>query len=311
MNLQRAKEHAEMLREFAQQTQARSALEPNNFLLQLVAKNQLDAANEAELAFLTSKATQESNAIEWRLIGDRTRNGRIPLGMLAKLADPLNKLILRASFFARNKEDAVRGVGETFSNEMGLRLAGLAEGSVRLIIVGNTMPDATGVAPLIDGMDRVMSALESGEQPSVFFESIGEIGEMAASSLHDVLKAVEQEECSVEVKWYVGGESKIAALRFDEVVRMRTMLEGSASVVEEEGEVAGVIGLLASSGRIQIVQASGAKTNVRFIPKKQGDWVSRLRLNQTVTLKTSAKVFKDPATGEVTRVHRLTGTEPI
>lgn len=311
MNLQQIKDHVDQLKIFAAETSARAKSEPNNFLLQLLAKNQIDAASEAELDLITHQAKQASNAIEWRLIGERTRHGNMPLGMLGKIADPLNKLLLRSAFFARNKEEPIRGVGEDFANEMGLRLAGLAEGSVRLIIVGNTMPDSTGSAPLVDGMERLMIALGAGEQPLAFFEAISEIGEKASSSLHDVLKAMEQEECSVEVSWTVFGQTSARSLRFDQIVRMRSMLEEAETAEQEDHELSGVIGLLASTGRIQIVQSTGEKTNIRFSPKAQGDWVSRLRLNQAVSLKTSAKIFRDPVTGEETRVHRLAGTDQI
>lgn len=309
MSLHSLKEHAEQLQIFARKTGERVKAEPDNFMLQLIAKSQREAAEDAELKYLLELGVQNSQSLEWRLIGERTKSGRVPMGMLAKLADALNKLLLKASFFARNKEDPSRGVGELFSNEMNLKLAGLAEGSARLFIVGNTAPDATGSAPLEEGLEHILDALASGEQPSAFYESLGDLGEQASNALHDVLKAMEQEECSVEVTWHSGAEGRSQALRFDQIVRMRSMLSDSVDGSPEDDEVRGIIGLLASSGRIQIVSDVGEKTNVRFKPKSQGEWVSKLRLGQAVTLKTKAKIYKDPASGEETRVHRLSGTD--
>ncbi|KRC34393.1 hypothetical protein ASE28_08560 [Acidovorax sp. Root219] len=278
-------------------------------MLQLVAKNQRDAAQEAELNFLQLQGMQTANALEWRLIGERTRNGRVPMGLLAKLADPLNKLLLKAAFFARTNENPNRGVGDPFIREMNLKLAGLAEGSARLFIVGNTSPDATGSAPLAEGIDHLFDTLQMGGNPVGFYESLADLGERASEELHDVLKAIEQEECSVEVKWHAADEVKSRELRFDEVVRMRALLEDSVDPEPVDCRVDGLIGLLASSGRIQIVQSSGERINVKFRPKTQGDWVARLRLGQQVSLATKAKSYRDPASGEVTQVHRLVDTD--
>lgn len=311
MNLDRLKDHAAQLRIFARESEARAAAEPENFMLQLVAKNQRDASEDVDMEYLLAAGQQSAQSLEWRLIGERTKGGRVPMALLAKLADPLNKLLLKASFFARNKEDPSRGVGQMFSNEMNLKLAGLAEGSARLFIVGNTAADATGSAPLEEGLEHILDALASGEQPGAFYESLGDLGEQASNALHDVLKAMEQEECSVEVTWHSGAEGRSQALGFDQIVRMRSMLSDSVDGSPEDDEVSGIIGLLASSGRIQIVRETGEKTNVRFKPKSQGDWVSKLRLGQAVTLKTKAKIYKDPASGEETRVHRLSGTDAL
>lgn len=311
MNLQRTRAHAEALRAFAVETSARAEAEPGNFLLQMVAKNQKDAAQEAEIAFLQLEGMQAANALEWRLIGERTRNGRVPMGLLAKLADPLNKLLLKAAFFARTNENPNRGVGELFVREMNLKLAGLAEGSARLFIVGNTAPDATGSAPLAEGIDHLFDTLQQGGNPAGFYESLGDLGERASEELHDVLKAMEQEECSVEVRWHAAGDVKSRELRFDEVVRMRALLEDSVDPDPVDCRIEGLVGLLASSGRIQVVQANGEKINVRFRPKSQGDWVANLRLGQQVTLETKAKSYRDPASGEVTQVHRLSGTDQL
>ncbi|MEQ6309852.1 hypothetical protein ACF8OH_27325 [Delftia sp. WSY_9] len=305
MNLLRMKEHAEKLHLFAQETESRARENPEDFVLQLVAKNQRDASHEADEKYLLAVGQQSAQSLEWRLIGARMESGSVPLGLLTKLSDSINKLLLKAAYFSRNKEDAQRGVGDQFAQELNLKLAGLSKGSARLFIVGNTLPDATGSAPLPEAITHVMNALGSGELATSFYDSLGDLGEQAASALHDALKAMEQEECSVEVTWRSSGEARMQSLRFDQIVRMRAMLEGSSGVDVIDDEVSGLVGLLASSGRIQVVESSGQKTNVRFKPKSQGQRVAQLRLGQAVALKTRAKIYRDPLTGEETRLHRL------
>lgn len=305
MNLLRMKEHTEKLHQFAKETELRARENPNDFLLQLVAKNQRDASQDADEKYLMAVGQQSAQSLEWRLIGARTESGKVPLGLLTKLSDSLNKMLLKAAYFSRNKEDAKRGVGEKFEQELNLNLAGLSKGSARLFIMGNMLPDATGSAPLPDAINHVLNALGSGEVATSFYDSLGDLGEQASSALHDALKAMEQEECSVEVTWHAIGDSRIESLRFDQIVRMRTMLDGTAGDGVVDDEVNGLVGLLASSGRIQIIEASGQKKNVRFKPKSQGQRVAQLRLGQAVNLKTRARIYRDPLTGEETRLHRL------
>jgi hypothetical protein len=309
MNLPALESHVNQLKQFAAATATRAANEPDDFVLQLMARSQAAAAEHAELQYLQELGSHGASALEWRLVGERAKNGHVPMGLMARLSDALNRLLLKASFFARAKEDPSRGVGEGFAQEMNLKFAGLAEGSARLFIVGNTFPDTTGSAPLADAMGNVLSALSSGNDPSTFYDALGDLGEQASSALHDALKAMEQEECSVEVNWRAHGEVQTQALRFDEIVRMRSLLEGADSNEFEDDEVAGLIGLLALTGRIQVIKADGQKTNVRFKPKTQGQWVAKLRLGQAVSLRTRAKILRDPLTGEETRLHRLVDTD--
>lgn len=309
MNLPSLQAHVAQLREFAAATALRAASAPDDFLLQVMARSHAAAVENAELTYLQEVGSQSASALEWRLVGERAKNGQVPMGLLAKLSDALNRLLLKASYFARNKEDSYRGVGQSFSQEMNLRFAGLAEGSARLFIVGNTFPDATGSAPLPEAIGNVLKALASGGAATSFYDALGDLGEQASSALHDALKAMEQDECSVEVTWRAHGEAQGKTLRFDEIVRMRTLLEGSSSTDVEDDQVSGLIGLLASSGRIQIIEASGQKTNIRFKPKTQSQWVAGLRLGQNVTLKTRAKIYRDPLSGEESRIHRLVDTE--
>ena len=305
MNLQRSREHAKTLRAFAEETKERAAAEPDNFLLGLIAKNQLDAAEDQELKLCLAEGKAASESLEWRLIGQTTKNGEVPLALLGKLADPLNKLLLRAAYFARTGEELARTAAESFSREMNLKLAGLAEGSARLLIVGNTMPDTTGSAPLVEGIDHLLDAFQESGGAVTFYESLANLGEQATHSLHDVLKAIEQEECSIEITRHSADKPRSEILRHDQVVKLRNMLSGSSSPEDENSEVSGLVALLSSRGRIQVTTLTGEKINVRFRPKADGAWVEDLRLGQAVTLKTKAKVFRDPSSGEETRVHRL------
>ena len=297
--------HLLKLKEFAAEAEAQLASDPSNWMLAAIAKNQRAAFEEAELAMLVEEGANHAQALEWRISGARLSRGQIPLGLLAKLSDPLNKLLLRAAYFARNQEEPTQGTGEAFNTEMNLKLAAISEGSARLFIVGNTIPDMTGSAPLAAGVDRLFSSLHAANDNVGFYDSIADLGEMASESLHEAMKALEGEECSLEMRWYSNGNFRSETLRFDQVVQVRALLDITKDPVIEEQRIVGLITLLASTGRIQVLQETGEKVSIRFRPKTQADYVAKLRLGQAIDLNTSAKVLRDPATGQETRQYRL------
>ncbi|WP_155895490.1 hypothetical protein [Comamonas aquatica] len=305
MNLAFLQQHAEKLREFATSTAQRSAQEPANQLLKIAAKNQLSAARQAEIQLEEAKGVHAAQALEWRLIGQSTEGGAVPMGLLARLSDPLNKLLLRAAYFARNHEEPDNGTGEGFANEMNLKLAGLAEGSARLFIVGNTTPDMTGSTALVEGVEHLFATLNSGKDAAEFYSSLDGLGEMAADALHDVLYAIEKEECSVEVKWHANGAAQSKMISYSEVIHIRTLLKSTKDPEPKDSEIQGRVSLLSSTGRIQVLTASGEKINIKFKPKAQGEFVSAMRLGQAVNLPVSVTVFREPVSDKEIKRYKL------
>lgn len=290
------KRHAEQLRRNAAETFERAAQEPDDWLLQSIAKNQLDAAAEAERDLVLEEAGATYEALEWRMIGQRLKLGEVPLTLLARLAGPLNRLILRAAFFARNGVEPSPSVGEDMTDELDLRLAGIAPGSARLFIRGNSMADTTGQSALNQAIDNLFDVLNSTEVFTDFYERLGDIGESAAHALRDTLKALEQEECSLEVRWHSRDNARAWSASFDQVVRVRSLLDGSAEPTFRQGLLKGMISLLAMNGRLQVIDDSGTKKTVRFNPKHQSDQVQSMRLGQLVELSVTERVVVDPIT---------------
>lgn len=290
------KRHAEELRRNASETLERAASDPGNWLLQASARNQLDAAAEAERNLAIEEVGVSFDALEWRLVGQRLKLGEVPMALLARLADPLNKLLLRAAYFARNGIEPSQGVGDDLTNELDLRLVGVAPGSARLFIRGNSNPDTTGASALGSAVDNLFNVLTATNDFTEFYERLGEIGESAAHALRDTLKALEQEECSLEVKWHSAHNARQWSATFDQVVRVRGLLDGTTEPTFRQSILRGMVTLLAVSGRLQIADEAGVKRTIRFGPKQQGEQVGALRLGQHVELAVTERVVVDPIT---------------
>lgn len=298
MSTEYFKKHLQELTQNAAETRSRADKNPEDWLLQVVAKNQQDAALEAFRELSICEAGETSEALEWRLVGQRLKFGEIPLSLLARIAEPLNKLILRAAYFARNRLEPQSGTGEDLASELDLRLVGVASGSARLFIKGNTFVDMTGRSALSDGIENLFEALTATDDFSAFYERLGDLGEAAAHSLRETLKAIEQEECSLELRWHSFIEPKSWLATFDKVVQVRTLLDGTTDPVFRQAIVRGTVGLLAANGRLQVIDASLHKLTIRFSPKLQAEQVGALHLGQYVELSVTERAVIDPISGE-------------
>ncbi len=297
--------HVENLRANAAETKARADDNPEDWLLQSIATSQQNAVVEAARQLSLAEVGPADVALEWRLVGQRLKFGELPLSLLAKLADPLNKLLLRAAYFARNKAEPQHGVGEDLANELDLRLSGLAPGSTRIFLAGNATPDTTGNSALSEGIEHLLDALISADDFQAFYERIGDLGESASHALRDTLRALEQEEASVEVIWRTPTGTRTWSGPYDQVVRLRSLLDGVSEPTIRQAEVAGAVEVLNANGTIRLTDSFGQKKSVRFNPKNQTDQVSSLRLGQHVTLSVTERVVLDPISGNEVSQYRL------
>lgn len=301
------RDHGVALSHFAAETERQAASDPNDWLLPIVAKNQRVAAEEILRAADIEDAQPAGEILDWRFIGNRLPRGEMPLDFLSRLAAPLNNLLVRAAYFARTGTEAMYGAADDLSREIGLSLVGLAPGSTRLIIRGNAMPDLTGASALSDGLNGIFGLMSTAATDAAgFYDRLDDIGERASEALHGTLKAIEGEECSVEVTWHgAAAAPRVFAVTFDRVVQLRTMLEGVQNVHEVQERLVGQITLLSTNGRIQLVLHSGQRVTVRFKPKSQATLVANLTLNAAVSLDVVAKVSLDPISGDEIKRYSL------
>ena len=293
--------------DFAKATEAQALIDQSNWLLAIAAKNQRASADEALRVADREAALERGELLELRFSGARLKGGALPLDFLARLAEPLNNLLVKAAYFARNKSEAMYGAADDLTREIALSLVDVAPGSTRVFIQGNASPDMTGSAALVDGVEGILTLLSSSADFQQFYSHIDDIGERATEALRDTLRAVESEECSVEFTWHSSSKSsRTVSATHDRIVQMRALLEGLDEVQERTEHLEGRVLLLAVNGRIQLQLNDGKKATVRFRPRMQAQLVAGLTLNSFVGLDVVAKVVKDPISGEDVKRYSLT-----
>lgn len=309
MSTRSLRDHSKQLEAFAASATARASSQPDDWLLAITAKNQRDSADEARLDAVREEAAQRGELLEWRFVGQRLNQGALPLDFLSKLAAPLNNLLVRSAYFSRTHTEPMYGAADELSREIGLSLIGVAPGSTRLFISGSATPDTTGDSAFWDGVSSVIDVLSNSANFEQFFDRLDDIGERAAEALHQTLKAIEGEECSMQLTWHGSGGFRTVEATFDRVVQMRTLLDGFSDSEERQERLSGRVSLLSVKGRMQVEMDDGSKATVRFKPRTQAALVAGLTLNAQVQLDVAVRVTHDPISDHDVKRYSLLGLD--
>ena len=311
MSVRDLRAHHQQLDEFASSAEHAAREHPDDWLAGLAAQNQRANADEAGRLLAIAEAEELGELVELHLSGPRLRHGFLPLEFLARVAQPLNNLLVRSAYFVKTKADAMYGAADEVSRDMGLALVGVGAGSTRLMIAGRSTPDTTGFSAFEEGMSGLFSVLDNSGDFRSFFEHLDDIGERGAEALHAVLKAVEGEECSLELLWHRPDAPRHFSAPFERIVQLRALLDGIDDQIERSGELAGLVTLLSANGRIQLELGDGRKATIRFRPKTQAAMVARLTLNAGVVVTVQTKVTRDPITGDDIERHALSTIDRV
>ena len=117
------KTHAEKLALFAEETSARAKENPNDLLLQLAAKNQLQAVNKAAKDLALVEAEQAGELLELRFLGPKA-NSSMSLDAFIKIAEPLSQAWKLAATRLRYGVQVSRARQEV-TDTLSLKLAGI------------------------------------------------------------------------------------------------------------------------------------------------------------------------------------------
>lgn len=278
------RDHAKTLQSFADETQSRAKNNPDDFLLQLAAKNQTAAARSVSQRVALAEANEMGELLDVRLIGPKA-NGSIPLDSFLETIGPLAKSWKFAAHRLRYGRDAVRGAASDVVNALNFKLAGLAPGSTHVFITGNAAPDLTGDSLLQATLDQTFRLLNS--EQGEFYDAVDAIGGKSAHQLGEFMRGLDKAGLAVEFSWKSAHGLRCWKGRPDEITRVRALLdtvnepEKYTEVIE--GNVAGIT----DTGRLALRTVEG-KILIRF-PLKITEQVQKLKIasHARLTVETS------------------------
>jgi hypothetical protein len=274
-------DHADVLSKNAKETRARAESAPTDFLLQLAAKNQEDAAHAVERHVALAEAEEVGELVDLRLIGPRA-NGSISLDWFVAAMGPLSKAWKLAAHRLRYGHDASRGASSDVVSALNLKLAGLAYGSTRIFVTGNAMPDMTGESLLQATLTQTFRLLNSHHDD--FYDAVDAVGGKSAHQLSEFMKSLDDAGFAAQFTWQSPKGRQYWEGRPEEITRIRSLLDTLREPERYNEVIQGRVAGITDTGRLDIRTAEG-KVSIRF-PLKLTEQVQRL----TITSMTEVEV---------------------
>lgn len=282
------RDHANSLKEFADETTRRAKENPNDFFLQLAAKNQNSAALSVLKKVALAEAEEMGELLDVRLIGPRA-NGSISLDSFIDTIGPLSKSWKYAAHRLRYGRDAVRGAASDVVSALNFKLAGLAHGSTHIYITGNTAPDLTGESLLQATLVQTFRLLNSNQED--FYDAVDAIGGKAAHQLGEFMKGLDKAGLAVQFSWNTSDGARRWEGRPDEITRVRALLDTVNEPERYNETIEGSVAGITDTGRLALRTVEG-KMLIRF-PLKLTEEVQKLKIASHAKVKVETLKYWD------------------
>ena len=282
------REHADSLSRFAIETADRARATPDDFFLQLAAKNQEQSAQGVEHQLLLEEAQEAGELVDLRLIGP-CANGSISLDWFIAAMEPLSKTWKLAAHRLRYGHDAARGVGADVVSALNLKLAGLSYGSTRIFVTGNALPDLTGQSLLQATLTQMFRLLNAHQDE--FYDAVDAVGGRSAHQLGEFMKALDGAGLAAQFTWQSPRGRQFWEGRSDEITRIRALLDTIREPERYEEFVEGRVTGITDTGKLDLRTEDG-KISIRF-PLRLTDEVQRLTITSQTRIKVETAKYWD------------------
>lgn len=282
------REHADALSDQAKETAERARATPDNFLLQLAARNQDQFAQRVKHQLLIEEAEEAGELVDLRLIGPRA-NGSISLDWFIAAMEPLSKAWKLAAHRLRYGNEAERGVGTDVVSALNLKLAGLGYGSTRIFVTGNALPDLTGESLLQSMLTQTFRLLNS--QQDDFYDAVDAIGGKSAHQLSEFMRVLDGAGLAAQFTWQSARGRQFWEGSSDEITRIRSLLDTIREPEKYEEVLVGSVASITDTGRLDLRTEDG-KISIRF-PLSLTDQVQRLTITSIARVKVETAKYWD------------------
>lgn len=244
---------------------------------------------EAQDQMLLLQHAQAGELLDLRFIGPQAEHGEMPLRQFLDIMQPLDRGLNCAAFRLRYGREA-RKVDDTTRSAMGLRMAGMASGSARVLVVGDSREDLTGTNLLATTVTQAFRLLTAPDED--FYDAVDAVGGTSARHFGQALQKIETHGLAAE---FTCQRDAAPWLHWQgtpgEIRRVRNLIDTTRDPERFEQTLQGTVAALADNGSIQL-RTGDEKQRVRF-PLKLMQQVQRLTLGQGATLQVSTAQYWD------------------
>ena len=240
------------------------------------------------------KERRGKEVIELRFRGSLADFGSLPLHLVGEIASDLYGAL---GHTARMRKVGTQGrVLKEISSTLDLRLDGIAAGSTKLYITGETAPDLFGRSLLEETLRDAFSFFKSPTADDLT-DAVGQVGTTVAGHYRDLLKAIGKNRLAFEITWDSPREEEMtwSASAMD-ARRIAIML---SKLIPDEPITLHVVGeIITVSERrpLEIRDADGVEYVIR-IPDRMSNDLKGFSLQQKVAVAIESLTIRNQITG--------------
>lgn len=226
--------------------------------------------------------------IELRFMGARA-HGRLPLRALLDAVEPFERGMAHAAHRLRTGETA-RQPDQDVRDLLGLEFAGLEHGSTRVLILGDSRQDLTGVNLFEATTTQIFRLLNSRDDE--FYDAADAIGGQATRCIDELLKETTGHgmtldmSCQRDLLPWLSWNGKT-----EEIDRVRRLIESTQEPEVYEETLHGVVASLSDAGAITL-RIGEEKRRIRF-PLRLIERAQKLVIAQPASLRVRTSRYYD------------------
>jgi hypothetical protein len=259
-------------------------------------------ASEAQRDIALEEAEDQGELLDLRFIGPNAQHGFMPLHQFIDIVTPLEKALNSTARRLRSGNDASKKDDKT-RDALGMKLAGMADGSARVLVLGDARPDITGTSIFTQTMEQAFRLLNSPNDD--FYDAVDAVGGVAANLFGEALQETDKHGLAAEFSWQPARQPLVIWRGTpDEIRRVSALIDTTKEQETFEQTISGVVAAMADNGKITL-RIGEAKEKIRF-PLNLLHSVQRLVLAQPIMLTVSTTRYWDAILKRDVMKHTLT-----
>ncbi|MEO7493461.1 MAG: hypothetical protein ABIT83_01645 [Massilia sp.] len=305
MSIEFLERHARDLQREAQLTAERSAASPDDFWLEVAAKNQLDAAHAAMRTLEIENARKTGLLFEIRLTGPGA-DPALRLDTFLDFFTPLNRAWKTAAF--RLYHGAQSNSRSQVADELiDIGLAGLSQRPPHVLLIGSNAGDAAEVHLLRNTFTTIFQLLSSDIDD--FFDAVNAIGVHATLDLGAALVVVEA--AALDAEFICRNQGAILTWRGSptEVSRIKTLIDATTDSFTFHETLVGVLAAIPRDGELALRSEAGT-SRIRF-PLDIATSLEQIPVGTHISVKVQTTKFNHPSTNREVFKRTLLSASPV
>lgn len=284
--------------------EAKLAADPGNFAQEMSLSSLEDQLEQLQRELRQAKEEREKEIVDLAFRGKGADWGSMRLHMLGPLMTAFSSVVHHSCYFQRHKKALSSGpMPADILEEADLRMAGLEDGSSKVVVTGKLSPNLFGNSLLEDALEDLFAVLRADSEEKLT-EAVSDVGIQSVNHLQTFLEELDRYDLELEMWWdtprqrerrWDGSRRRISKLR-DSLGHLR--------VDEQTLEVEGTLVSISRRGRVEIEVDAGDVLSCSF-PDKMLKTVRRFHIEDRVWSRVVESTTRNMATGRERQSYRL------